>query len=84
MTMSLWGINGSRVNVASCWLGASQMSIDLAIEHFKSDSQRAKPTSDVLSDEWELAAMASKLYASRLLVREAAGHIQVPFFLVHF
>lgn len=75
--MSQWGINGSRVNVASCWLGAAQMSIDLTINHFKSDTQRGKLTTDVLSDEWELAAMASRLFASRLLVREAAAHIQV-------
>lgn len=33
--IAMAGLNGGRVNIASCSLGAAQMSLDLAIEHVK-------------------------------------------------
>jgi isobutyryl-CoA dehydrogenase len=33
--IAMAGLNGGRVNIASCSLGAAQMSFDLAIEHLK-------------------------------------------------
>ena len=33
--IAMAGLNGGRVNIASCSLGAAQQSMDLAIEHLK-------------------------------------------------
>ncbi|VDM48333.1 unnamed protein product [Toxocara canis] len=75
--IAMAGINGGRVNVASCSLGAAQMSIDLAIEHLKVRKQFGKPLAQFQWNQFKLAEMATKLLTSRIIIREAAQHLQV-------
>lgn len=74
------GINGGRVNMASCSLGAAQMSFDLAIEHLKIRKQFGKSLSQFQWNQFKLADMATQLFTSRIIVREAAKHLQVSIF----
>ncbi|KHN83502.1 Isobutyryl-CoA dehydrogenase, mitochondrial [Toxocara canis] len=74
--IAMAGINGGRVNVASCSLGAAQMSIDLAIEHLKVRKQFGKPLAQFQWNQFKLAEMATKLLTSRIIIREAAQHLQ--------
>lgn len=69
------GINGGRLNIASCSLGAAQQSLDLAIEHLKVRKQFGKALSEFQWNQFKLAEMATKLVTSRLAVREAARHL---------
>ncbi|PIO76090.1 acyl-CoA dehydrogenase, middle domain protein [Teladorsagia circumcincta] len=63
--IAMAGINGGRVNIASCSLGAAQQSLDLAIEHLKVRKQFGKRLSDFQWNQFKLAEMATKLHSSR-------------------
>uniref|UniRef100_A0AC34QY67 Acyl-CoA dehydrogenase n=1 Tax=Panagrolaimus sp. JU765 TaxID=591449 RepID=A0AC34QY67_9BILA len=69
------GINGGRLNIASCSLGAAQQSLDLAIDHVKIRKQFGKALADFQWNQFKLAEMGTKLVTSRLAVREAARHL---------
>lgn len=66
------GLNGGRINIASTSLGAAQASLNLAIDHAKVRTQFGKPLSSFQHNAFQLAQMATKLVASRSLVRNAA------------
>ncbi|CAJ0948164.1 unnamed protein product, partial [Mesorhabditis belari] len=74
-SIAMAGINGGRLNVASCSLGAAQMSMDLAINHLKIRKQFGKALSEFQWNQFKLAEMAAKLHSSRLMVRDAAHHL---------
>lgn len=47
--IAMAGLNGGRVNIASCSLGAAQQSLDLAIDHLK---VRCAVHSDIFSNNF--------------------------------
>ena len=63
------GLNGGRINIASTSLGAAQASLNLAIDHAKVRKQFGKPLASFQHNAFQLAQMATKLVASRSLVR---------------
>ncbi|KAJ1347513.1 hypothetical protein KIN20_002586 [Parelaphostrongylus tenuis] len=75
--IALAGLNGGRVNVASCSLGAAQQSLDLAIAQLKVRKQFGKHLSEFQWNQFKLAEMATKLHSSRLMVRDAARHLDI-------
>lgn len=75
-TIAMEGLNGGRINIAACSLGAAQMSLDLAIEHTKVREAFGKTLSHFQWTQFKLAEMAVKLVTSRLLMREACHHLQ--------
>ncbi|VDK69990.1 unnamed protein product [Anisakis simplex] len=79
--IAMAGLNGGRVNIASCSLGAAQMSLDLAIEHLHVRKQFNRHLSKFQWNQFKLSEMATKLFTSRLLVRDAAHHLQVVHYL---
>jgi isobutyryl-CoA dehydrogenase len=66
------GLNGGRINIASTSLGAAQASLDLAKDHLMVRKQFGQPLADFQHNQFEIAQMATKLVASRALVRNAA------------
>uniref|UniRef100_A0A0N4ZXB5 Isobutyryl-CoA dehydrogenase, mitochondrial n=1 Tax=Parastrongyloides trichosuri TaxID=131310 RepID=A0A0N4ZXB5_PARTI len=74
--IAMAGINGGRVNIASCSLGAAHMSLDNAISHLQVRKQFNKPLANFQWNQFKLAEMATKLHTSRLIVRDAAVHLQ--------
>ncbi|ETN81751.1 acyl-CoA dehydrogenase protein [Necator americanus] len=73
--MAMEGLNGGRVNIASCSLGAAQQCLDLAIAHLKVRKQFGKRLADFQWNQFKLAEMATKLHTSRLIVRDATHHL---------
>lgn len=73
--IAMAGLNGGRLNIASCSLGAAQMSLDLAIEHVKVRKAFEKTLSEFQWTQFKLAEMTTKLVTSRLVTREAAKHL---------
>jgi len=59
------GLNGGRINIASCSLGAAHASIQHAIEHAKVRKQFGKTLSTFQHTQFELADLTAKLIASR-------------------
>ncbi|GFY67621.1 isobutyryl-CoA dehydrogenase, mitochondrial [Trichonephila inaurata madagascariensis] len=75
-SMAMNGLNGGRINIASCSLGAAQASVEIASEYVKVRKQFGKPLSEFQHNQFLLARMASDLLAARLLVRKAAVSLQ--------
>ncbi|ETN81750.1 acyl-CoA dehydrogenase protein [Necator americanus] len=73
--MAMESLNGGRVNIASCSLGAAQQSLDLAIAHLKVRKQFGKRLADFQWNQFKLAELATKLHTSRLIVRDATRHL---------
>ncbi|PWA22070.1 hypothetical protein CCH79_00010336 [Gambusia affinis] len=87
--IAMKGLNGGRINIASCSLGAAHASVLLAKDHLLVRKQFGETLANNQVSSFgfrtrvgtpkitfKLAEMATKLVASRLLVREAATALQ--------
>ncbi|KAB7504189.1 Isobutyryl-CoA dehydrogenase, mitochondrial [Armadillidium nasatum] len=74
--IAMRGLYGGRINIASCSLGGAQASLEAAINHVKVRKQFGKTLSEFQTVQFTLAEMASRLIASRLLVRNAAKAVK--------
>jgi len=70
--IAMAGLNGGRINIASTSLGAAGHSLQIAKEHLQVRKQFGKPLSETQHNQFQLAQMATKLVASRAMVRNAA------------
>jgi hypothetical protein len=66
------GLDGGRINIASCSLGGAGLALDLAKTHLETRKQFGGPLKDFQGLQWRLADMATDLDAARLMVRRAA------------
>ncbi|KAF9937903.1 Isobutyryl-CoA dehydrogenase, mitochondrial [Mortierella antarctica] len=71
-SIAMKGLNGSRINIGSCSLGAAQASIEAVIEHVKARKQFGQPLADFQNTQIKIADMAISLLSSRLMIRQAA------------
>jgi len=67
------GLNGGRLSIASCSLGAAQASLEAARDHLTVRKQFGKTLAHFQHNQFELAQMATTLVASRAMVRNAAA-----------
>ncbi|XP_007495221.1 isobutyryl-CoA dehydrogenase, mitochondrial [Monodelphis domestica] len=74
--IAMKGLNGGRINVASCSLGAAHASIVLARNYLNVRKQFGKPLASNQYLQFKLADMATRLVASRLIIRNAAVALQ--------
>ena len=70
--IAMSGLNGGRINIASTSLGAAQASLELVKDHLKVRKQFGQPLANFQHNQFNIAQMATKLVASRALVRNAA------------
>lgn len=70
--IAMSGLNGGRINIASTSLGAAQAGLEAARDHITVRKQFGQPLADFQHNQFQLAQMATKLTASRLMVRNAA------------
>ena len=66
------GLDGGRINIASCSLGGAGLALDTAKAHLETRKQFGSPLKDFQGLQWRLADMATDLDAARLMVRRAA------------
>uniref|UniRef100_A0A2D4M8N6 short-chain 2-methylacyl-CoA dehydrogenase n=2 Tax=Micrurus spixii TaxID=129469 RepID=A0A2D4M8N6_9SAUR len=74
--IAMQGLNGGRINIASCSLGAAHASVLLAREHLNVRKQFGEVLACNQYLQFELAQMATRLVAARLMVRSAARALQ--------
>lgn len=74
--IAMKGLNGGRINIASCSLGAAQASLSLARDHVLVRKQFGQRLADMQHTQFVLARAATDLVASRLMVRNAAVALQ--------
>ena len=70
--IAMQGLDGGRLNIASCSLGAAQACLDLALEHVKTRKQFGRELAQFQALQFRLADMLGDLESSRLMVRRAA------------
>jgi len=69
---AMMGLDGGRLNIASCSLGGAQFALDTAKAYLETRKQFGKPLKDFQALQFKLADMATELEAARLMVRRAA------------
>ncbi len=70
---AMMGLDGGRLNIASCSLGGASLALETAREHLTTRKQFGRPLSDFQALQFKLADMATELEAARLMVRRAAA-----------
>ena len=66
------GLDGGRINIASCSLGGAAYCFEAAKEYIKQRKQFGKPLSDFQYLQFKIAEMATNLQVSRNITRFAA------------
>ena len=66
------GLDGGRLNIASCSLGAAQAALEQSLRYVEERKQFGKPLSEFQALQFKLADMLTALTASRQMVRLAA------------
>jgi alkylation response protein AidB-like acyl-CoA dehydrogenase len=70
--IAMKGLDGGRINIAACSLGAAQATIDLAQRYMLERRQFGKPLAAFQALQFKLADMVTELVAARQMVRLAA------------
>ncbi len=71
-SIAMAGLDGGRINIASCSLGGASFALDTARAYLGTRKQFGKPLQDFQALQFRLADMATDLEAARLMVRRAA------------
>jgi alkylation response protein AidB-like acyl-CoA dehydrogenase len=66
------GLDGGRINIASCSLGGAGLALDTATTYLGTRQQFGAALGTFQGLQWRLADMATELDAARLMVRRAA------------
>jgi alkylation response protein AidB-like acyl-CoA dehydrogenase len=70
--IAMAGLDGGRINIASCSLGGAGLALDTAKAYLETRKQFGRALMEFQGLQWRLADMATELDAARLMVRRAA------------
>ena len=71
--IAMAGLDGGRINIAACSLGAAQASLEIARDHLLQRQQFGRRLAEFQALQFKLADMATSLEASRLMIHRAAA-----------
>lgn len=69
---AMQGLDGGRINIATCSIGTAQQALNTAKEYLKEREQFGKPLAAFQALQFKLADMNTELVAARQMVRLAA------------
>eukprot|EP00455_Lapot_gusevi_P034293 TRINITY_DN3775_c0_g1_i4.p1 TRINITY_DN3775_c0_g1~~TRINITY_DN3775_c0_g1_i4.p1 ORF type:complete len:410 (+),score=117.49 TRINITY_DN3775_c0_g1_i4:74-1303(+) len=72
-SIAMKGLDGGRINIATCSVGGAQACLDLARDYTSVRKQFGQPLTGFQNVQFKLADMATDIHASRLMVRHAAS-----------
>ena len=75
--IAMKGLDGGRINIASCSIGAAQACIDLSQAYMQERKQFGKPLAAFQALQFKLADMVTELVAARQMIRLAASKIDI-------
>lgn len=75
--LAMKGLDGGRINIASCSLGTAQQALNQARTYMQERKQFGKQIGDFQGLQFRLADMATELVAARQLVRLAASKLDL-------
>ncbi|NBB17676.1 acyl-CoA dehydrogenase [Caulobacter sp. SLTY] len=70
---AMMGLDGGRLNIASCSLGGAAFALDTAKAYMEERKQFGRPLKDFQALQFKIADMATELTAAQLMVRNAAS-----------
>ena len=73
--IAMRGLDGGRINIAACSLGAAQTALDHAQAYVQERRQFGQPIAAFQALQFKLADMATELVAARQMVRLAASKL---------
>ena len=73
--IAMRGLDGGRVNIAACSLGAGRACLEAATRHLTERRQFGRPLADFQALRFRVADMATELDAARLMVHRAAASL---------
>ncbi|WP_342619501.1 acyl-CoA dehydrogenase family protein [Rhodoferax sp. GW822-FHT02A01] len=73
--IAMKGLDGGRINIATCSVGAAQGALTQARHYMQDRKQFGKPIATFQALQFKLADMATELVAARLMVRLAASRL---------
>ncbi|MCK6417019.1 MAG: acyl-CoA dehydrogenase family protein [Giesbergeria sp.] len=73
--IAMKGLDGGRINIATCSVGAAQGAIQQAQQYMQDRKQFGKPIASFQALQFKLADMATELVAARQMVRLAASKL---------
>lgn len=73
--IAMKGLDGGRLNIGACSLGAAQQCLDLTVSYMSERRQFGKPLSSFQALQFRVADMATDLEAARLLLHKAATKV---------
>ena len=71
-TIAMKGLDGGRINIATCSVGTAQQALNSAMTYMQEREQFGKPIAGFQGLQFKLADMATELVAARQMVRLAA------------
>ena len=74
-TFAMKGLDGGRINIATCSIGTAQQALNKATQYVQERKQFGKSLANFQSIQFRLADMATELVAARQLVRLAASKL---------
>ncbi len=73
--IAMKGLDGGRINLATCSVGAAQGALSAAQQYMQDRKQFGKPIASFQALQFKLADMATELVAARQMVRLAAAKL---------
>ncbi len=73
--IAMKGLDGGRINIATCSVGAAQGALDAARRYLHERHQFGRPLASFQALQFKLADMATELVAARQMVRLAASKL---------
>lgn len=70
--IAMAGLDGGRLNIGACSLGAAQTCLDRAIAYMKERKQFGRPIAEFQALQFRVADMVTEVEAARLLLHKAA------------
>ncbi len=73
--IAMKGLDGGRLNIGACSLGAAQTCLDLTVQYMDERKQFGKKLNEFQALQFRIADMATELEAARLLLHKAASKL---------
>lgn len=73
--IAMKGLDGGRINIATCSVGAAQGALNATLAYVQERRQFGRPLADFQALQFKLADMATELVAARQMVRLAASRL---------
>ncbi len=73
--IAMKGLDGGRINIGACSLGAARAALEEATEHMQVRKQFGRPLTEFQALQFKIADMATDLDAARLMILRAANSL---------